>query len=132
MSHCSMVAYGQVREKMRPMTGPSPDNMYVRLNQQLAQARQRGDLSEQADRQQQLGLLLYHQGNYASGIRHLLHAQSILRRTNQADRLAENLNQLGTVYYYNRQPRLARRQFDEAEAIYQRTTNWLGLAQTYG
>ncbi len=127
-----MMAYGQVREKMRPMTGPSPDNMYVRLNQQLTQARQRGDLSEQADRQQQLGLLLYHQGNYASGIRYLLQAQSILRRTDQTDRLAENLNQLGTVYYYNRQPRLARRQFDEAEAIYQRTTNWLGLAQTYG
>ncbi|WP_254448793.1 tetratricopeptide repeat protein [Spirosoma rhododendri] len=104
----------------------------MRLNRQLAQATQRGDLSGQADKQQQLGLLLYHQGNYASGIRHLLQAQNILRRTDQADRLAENLNQLGTVYYYNRQPRLARRQFDEAEDIYQRTQNWLGLAQTYG
>lgn len=132
LSHSCMMAYGQVSETVRSSIGPSPDTIYVRLNQQLTQARQRGDLSGQADKQQQLGVLLYHQGNYASGIRYLLQAQSILRRTNQADRLAENLNQLGTVYYYNRQPRLARRQFDEAEAIYQRTTNWLGLAQTYG
>lgn len=109
-----------------------PDAQYVRLTQQLQQAIQRGDRLAQADQQQQIGLLLYHQGNYAGGIRYLLQAQSLLRQAKQTDRLAANLNELGTVYYYNRQAGLARRQFNEALTIYRRTGSRQGLAQTYG
>ncbi len=109
-----------------------PDKQYVSLLKQVRQSSLRGDRLAQADQQQQIGLLLYHQGNYAAGIRYLLQAQSLLRQAAQTDRLAANLNELGTVYYYNRQVALARRQFNEALRIYRRTGSRQGLAQTYG
>lgn len=114
------------------LTLDHPDKRYISLTRQLQQAAQRGERLAQADYQQQIGLLLYHQGNYAAGIRYLLQAQSILRQAKQVDRLAANLNELGTVYYYNRQPQLARRQFNEALALYRRSNNHQGLAQAYG
>ncbi|PRY36973.1 TPR repeat protein [Spirosoma oryzae] len=109
-----------------------PDKQYVNLLKQASQSSLRGDRLAQADQQQRIGLLLYHEGNYAAGIRYLLLAQSLLRQAKQTDRLAANLNELGTVYYYNRQAGLARRQFNEALTIYRRTGSRQGLAQTYG
>jgi tetratricopeptide (TPR) repeat protein len=46
--------------------------------------------------------------------------------------LAENLNDLGQLYYYSRQPQLARKQYSEALALYQKIGNPVGLGVTYG
>lgn len=116
---------------MKPSAGLRPDSVYQLLKARLDGAvAQNNALAEGAHRQE-LGVFFYQQGNYLQAIQWLLDAQKIFRDNNQTDRLARNLNELGTVYYFNRQPQLARRQFDEALTLYRQSNNPAGLARTY-
>ncbi|WP_332368609.1 tetratricopeptide repeat protein [Spirosoma telluris] len=70
-------------------------------------------------------------GGYVQAIDYLLQAQKIFLNTRDANRLARNRNELGTVYYYNEQVERALSQFNEALAFYRQSNNAEGLAQTY-
>ncbi|MBC7851151.1 MAG: tetratricopeptide repeat protein, partial [Chitinophagaceae bacterium] len=63
---------------------------------------------------------------------HLLQAEKIFRALQENELLARNLNYLGTVYYSNKQPELAFRQFREALQLNIATKNGAGIAFTYG
>ena len=62
----------------------------------------------------------------------MLNADKIYRDLSSTDPLASNLNRLGTLYYYNQQPELAWKQFQEALELYTKSGNTAGLAETYG
>jgi tetratricopeptide (TPR) repeat protein len=78
-----------------------------------------------------IGKLFYHQGFYQEALTHLIDAEKnyVEKRT---DEMAENLNQLGLVYYNMRQPDLALQKHEEALKIYEETKNLEGTAYTYG
>ncbi len=48
------------------------------------------------------------------------------------EQVARNLNDMGILYYYNRQLPVARRQYDEALSIYEHNGDNEGVADTYG
>ncbi|GAB3560656.1 tetratricopeptide repeat protein [Spirosoma fluminis] len=114
------------------MPAQTPNSAFRHLKQTLDNAVAQQDKLHEYEVRQKLGLLFYRQGHFAQAIRFLLQAQRGYRSVKAADLLAGNLNELGTVYYYNRQPRLARKQFDEALLLYNRINNRSGLARTYG
>lgn len=108
-----------------------PDSAYRLIKVMLDKAISQSDQRTEGDCLQQIGLLLYHQGGYVQAIDYLLQAQKIFLNTRDANRLARNRNELGTVYYYNEQVERALSQFNEALAFYRQSNNAQGLAQTY-
>ncbi|GEP97789.1 tetratricopeptide repeat protein [Chitinophaga cymbidii] len=80
----------------------------------------------------QMGRICYHLGHYPQALDYHLQAAKLFRETGRLMQLAENLNDIGTLYYYNRQPALARPQYDEALDIYRKAHDNAGLAVTYG
>lgn len=90
------------------------------------------DKSSAALALRRMGQICYHLGHYPQALDYHLQAGTLFRETGQAMQLAENLNDIGTLYYYNRQPSLARPQYDEALQIYRQAQNSAGLAVTYG
>lgn len=90
------------------------------------------DKSEAALALRQMGRICYHLGHYPQALDYHLQAAKLFRETGRMMQLAENLNDIGTLYYYNRQPALARPQYDEALNIYRKAHDNAGLAVTYG
>lgn len=81
---------------------------------------------------QQMGIICYHLGHYSPAMDYHLQAAVLFRAGGLDELLAFNLNDLGNLYYYNKQLTAARSQFDQALAIFRRYRNNTGLAATYG
>lgn len=109
-----------------------PDSAYILLKAILMDAHQRKDLLLEALCHQQIGQVFYNYSNYTQAVDHLLQAEKIFRSENERNSLARNLNYLGHVYYANKQPELASRQFGEALRIYKQLQELSGIAFTYG
>lgn len=109
-----------------------PDSAYTVLKSLIAKARLEQNRVEEASCLQQMGQVLYHQGNYAAAIDDLLEAQKIFREEHQPRQLAQTLNYLGNIYYYNKQPRQAMDEFNEALALFRKLDDHKGIAESYG
>ncbi len=135
---CFLSATGQqaqwafTLEKTEVLVKSQPDSAYIVLKELMTQAREKNDLLTEGICLQQIGQVFYHHSNYTQAVDHLLQAEKIFRETNEAERLAKNLNFLGRLYYSNKQPELAARQFDEALRINKQLGNKKGVAFTYG
>jgi tetratricopeptide (TPR) repeat protein len=79
-----------------------------------------------------VGEVYYHQGFYMEALNNLLDAERIYDNGNYKKENAENLNQLGLVYYTIRQPDLALKKHEQALALYEQLQNPKGIAYTYG
>ncbi len=110
----------------------SPDSSFLILKEHLRATQSGQDRTGEAICLQKMGELLYHSGNYSNAIEHLLRAEQLFREIRSVKPLADNLNLLGIVYYYNRQPLDASIQFQEALKIYSGLRDYNGLAATYG
>jgi len=80
----------------------------------------------------QMGELLYNSGHYPQALDYLLRADKIFRERNDEKLLADNQVLLGSLYYRNKQIRLARKQYDEALLHYTKLKNESGKAGVYG
>lgn len=109
-----------------------PDSAYTMLKARIARARLEQDKVEEAICLQQMGQVLYHEGNYAAAIDHLLEAQKIFRDEHRSRQLAQTLNYLGNIYYYNKQPLQAMDEFNEALDLYRKLDDHKGIAESYG
>lgn len=109
-----------------------PDSAFNRLKDRLQQARRDNDRISEAICKQQMGELLYHQGSFHQAVELVLDAEKVFRNEGQKAWLAQNLNLLGTIYYYNQQPSLAFQQHVEALTLYHTMKNHGGMARTYG
>lgn len=109
-----------------------PDSAYLVLKELLAGSVEDRNELMQAICHQKIGQVFYFNSNYSQAVDHLLKADKLFRAQKKTDWLSRNLNLLGEVYYYNRQPDLASLQFEEALAINSMTDNKSGLALTYG
>lgn len=79
-----------------------------------------------------MGQICYHLGHYPQALDYHLQAGKLFRETEQLQQLAENLNDIGILYYYSRQPQLARQQYNDALQLYHQLHNSAGVAVTYG
>jgi tetratricopeptide (TPR) repeat protein len=109
-----------------------PDSAFVILKDLVSTARQQKDPLTEATCLQQIGHILYNYGNYSQAVDHLLQAEKIFRDIDQKEKLARNLNLLGSVYYSNKQAHLSQRLFNEALKLSIEMKNGNGIAQTYG
>lgn len=109
-----------------------PDSAYTLLKQRIARAREENDRITEAAGLQKAGQLLYHEGNYGPAINNLMEAGSIFQEEGKIGQLGQTLNDLGIVYYYNRQPDKAMRQFNKALILYKGLKDNRGIAESYG
>jgi tetratricopeptide (TPR) repeat protein/DNA-binding CsgD family transcriptional regulator len=81
---------------------------------------------------QQMGKICYHMGYFAQSLDYHLQAGRLFSAGGKKDLVADNLNDMGLLNYYNKQPEQARSQYDEALHIYMALKNEAGLGKTYG
>src|ERR1041385_1978393 len=109
-----------------------PDSAFLLLKEMYGKAIAGKDLATVGVCLQQMGQVCFYLGNYPKALDFHVQADKIFRETNNDEQVARNLNDMGLVYYQNRQIPVARKQYEEALAIYYRTMNREGLADTYG
>lgn len=110
----------------------NPDATFRLLKEKYNKANEQKNVVQAGIYLQQMGQICYHFGHYPQALDFHLQASKIFKANQKKDLLAENLNDLGVLYYYNRQRNLARQHYDEAFAIYKSTHNDLGMANTLG
>lgn len=110
----------------------NPDATFRLLKEKYNKANEQKDVVQAGIYLQQMGQICYHFGHYPQALDFHLQASKIFKANQKKELLAENLNDLGVLYYYNRQRNLARQHYDEAFAIYKSTHNDLGMANTLG
>ncbi|TXK46807.1 tetratricopeptide repeat protein [Pontibacter qinzhouensis] len=109
-----------------------PDSAYALAHQALQLADKLEYELGQANSHQLIGRLLYHQGVYNQSLQNLLQAEKIYLQLQHQDRLGENLNYQGLVYYAIRQPDLSLKHHQEALALYEKQQDQKGIAYSYG
>lgn len=110
----------------------NPDATFRLLKEKYTKANEQKDAVRAGIYLQQMGQICYHFGHYPQALDFHLQAGKLFKANQKKDLLAENLNDLGVLYYYNRQRNLARQHYDEAFTIYKSTQNDLGMANTLG
>lgn len=81
---------------------------------------------------QQMGKICYAQGHYAQALDYFQQADKIYRQLDLKNLLADNFNDLGTLYYQHTDKKSSRRQYDQALSLYKKLNNHDGLGETYG
>jgi tetratricopeptide (TPR) repeat protein len=109
-----------------------PDSAFLLLKEMYGKAIAGKDRLTMGICLQQMGQVCYFLGNYPKALDFHRQADKIFREANNTTQVARNLNDMGLVYYQNRQIPVARKQYEEALAIYFKTKNSEGLADTYG
>lgn len=81
---------------------------------------------------QRMGIICFHLGHYPQALDYLLQAGKLFRQHSSWPQLAACLNDIGMLYYYNRQPTAAKKEYEEAMRIYRKINDPNGIATTYG
>ncbi|MDR7041439.1 tetratricopeptide (TPR) repeat protein [Dyadobacter sp. BE34] len=124
--------FAQEPERNIPASPQNSDSLLIGLKANYNSAVGKNNDVEAAGYLQQIGRLLFISGHYPQSLDYLLRAEKIFRNKDQKKMLAVNLNMLGELYYRTRRPQLARKQYDEALAIYQNLRQESGKAEIYG
>lgn len=119
-------------EKAISLSRESPDTAFVILREIYNKALDDKAMVVAARCLRQMGLISYYFGHYAQSLDFHLQAAEAFAKEKEDEWLAANYNDLGSLYYHNKQEPLARPQFEKALAIYNRYHNRNGLGDTYG
>lgn len=125
-----LAAFSQ--ERYHPGYGPPPDSVFLVLKAKHSEAVKNNDRRAAALCLQQMGGLCYRLGHYTQALNFHLQAGDIFRSINEKQLQADNLAQLGILYYYMRQPAVARRQYNEAMILYTALKDTAGIALVDG
>jgi tetratricopeptide (TPR) repeat protein len=110
----------------------SPDSAFSILKEMYGRSVQKKDEVTKGICLQQMGEICYYFGRYPQALDFHLQADRIFREKRKPQLIAANLNDMGILYYQNKQILLARKQYDEALSIYRETRDREGIATTYG
>ncbi|WP_164974275.1 tetratricopeptide repeat protein [Filimonas effusa] len=119
-------------EKAISLSKESPDTAFMLLREIYNKAQDEKERVVAARCLRQMGVISYYFGHYAQSLDFHLQASEAFAKEGQDELLAANYNDLGSLYYHNKQEPLARPQYDKALAIYSRFQNQNGLGDTYG
>lgn len=109
-----------------------PDSLLLTLKRRYNQALENQQDEAAAASLQAMGRICYHLGQYPQAFDFHHKAARLLAKLNQPAQLADNYNDLGALYYANKQPAQARQQYKLALVLYQRAGDEHGVATTYG
>lgn len=111
---------------------PPADTSFLAWKDACNKALEQKDYLQAARCFRQMGRICYHLGHYAQALDYHLQAGRLFQQRGETLLQAENLNDIGNLYYYNRQPAQARQQFNEAFALYSSGQHQAGMAFTNG
>ncbi|GHN01097.1 hypothetical protein WSM22_25860 [Cytophagales bacterium WSM2-2] len=109
-----------------------PDSAFHYANEARQKAVNENCLPGIANSYHIIGKVFFHQGVYQEAINNLLKADDLFKRLNNKRLNAENLNQLGLVYYNIKQPNLALEVHQRALQLYQELKDEKGIAFSFG
>ncbi len=109
-----------------------PDSAFLLLKYMYNRSLEKKDRLATGNCLQQMGQISFYLSNYVKALDFHMQADKIFREKNAKENIAANLNDMGILYYYNKQAPLARKQYEEALSIYSRINNKAGVADTYG
>ncbi|RAJ11134.1 tetratricopeptide repeat protein [Chitinophaga skermanii] len=109
-----------------------PDSLFLQLKANFNMAMEQKDNLSAAKALREMGQVCYHLGHYPQSLDYFQQAVNYFRLTNSPQLLAETLGDMGLLYYYNRQPELARKQYNEALHLYIQQQHKPGMADIYG
>lgn len=109
-----------------------PDSAFLALKSSYAKAIEQKDNLNAADCLQKMGQICFHFGHFPQAIEFHLQAHKLFLNLNNKAKIAENLNDLGILYFYNRQQHLAWKNYNEALNIFKNLKNEEGVAVTLG
>ncbi|RPE05610.1 tetratricopeptide repeat protein [Chitinophaga lutea] len=115
-------------EQRRPLT----DTTFLALKDSGSRAMEQQHWLVAARCFREMGRICYHLGHYPQALDYHLQAGRLFQQEGETLLHADNLNDIGTLYYYNRQPAQARTMYNEAFDIYRRVRNPAGMAFTHG
>ena len=78
-----------------------------------------------------IGIAFRNQSQYDSALHYLLNALKINKQNQVPDRVAANLNSMGSVYYFQNNPTKAKELYQQALDIFEKSGNALGRAASY-
>jgi len=110
----------------------SPDSSFLALKDAYNRAVEKKDQLAAASCLAQMGQICFHLGHFPQALDYHLQASELFRKAGARLQQADNLNEIGTIYYYNKQPELSHRRYEEALVIYHAAHNNPGVAMTYG
>lgn len=109
-----------------------PDSVLLLLKREHAEAVQKNDMRGAGITLQQMGRICFNQGHYAQALDFYLNADKLFDDLKAADLLAGNLNEMGELYYFNKQPLKARTLFNKALSLYREKQDRKGQAVVLG
>lgn len=109
-----------------------PDSSFLALKDAYNHALEKKDQLAAASCLAQMGQICFHLGHFPQALDYHLQASGLFRKAGARLQQADNLNEIGTIYYYNKQPELSRKRYEEALAIYNSARHTPGVAMTYG
>lgn len=108
-----------------------PDSAFILATKAL-QLSSENCLKSKAISHQLIGKVLFKQGVYQEALNQLLKAGEYFEKIGEQEKVAENLNQLGLLYYNIRQAELSLKLHLKALSIYESLKNEEGIANSYG
>jgi len=109
-----------------------PTNEFIALKEQLKLELAKKNEGNAALILQKMGNMCYHLGHYAQSFEYHLQAEKLFDQMHDYKGLAANANDIGLLYYYNKDIPKARKEYDKALSIYNRLNDEHGKAITYG
>jgi adenylate cyclase len=103
----------------------------ARAREALALAQAQSFAQGVAEAYANIGIAFRNQSQYDSALHYLLNALKTNESNQDQDRVAANLNSIGSVYYYQNNPEKAKEFYQRALAIYEKTGNILGRAASF-
>lgn len=125
-------AMGQQLDQQEEYRRQEPDATFLALKNAYNKAVEKKDQLAAADCLEQMGQICFHLGHYPQALDYHLKAGEIFREQHAYNKIAHNLNDIGLLYYYNKQQDIAKQQYKQALDIYDRLHNNAGIAVTYG
>lgn len=110
----------------------TPNTEFLRLKEAYKKASADKHYSQAAALLQKMGKMCYHLGHFSQSLEYYLQAEHLLEQQGRENQLAANANDIGILYYYNKNITAARTQYNKALAIYLRLKDQQGIGDTYG
>ncbi len=132
---CTHRLYAQKTDgefSIRPSSYKKPDSTFLYYKQQYTAALQEKDQLKQANALHEMGEICFHLGHYAQALEYYLEATPLFEKAGEAGLLADNYNNLGILYFYNRDTFQAKQCYAKAMQLYAKAKSNAGAAITYG
>lgn len=117
-------------EEARTNAGYSPETKFLELRRQYQLALEQKEVPQQAALLKEMGTLCFHLGHYAQAMEYYLNARKLLEAGGDQTLLAALYNELGTLYYYNKNTDKVKPSHDKALQLYTRLQDIKGMAGT--